>query len=160
MKRKMRFEGLTPTLVAAVEPWFDDPDTIRYLGGRHWLHRELDLMRDAPGVEFRGNVVLSRHVWIIFDEADQPVGLVDVEPYVDGTAGMVFVVAPHLRGQGVGQRILLALAGQEELKDVRTVMGGVEPDNTACRICLTKAGFSVSRAPDEEGMLRVEKRLF
>jgi GNAT superfamily N-acetyltransferase len=109
----MRFVALTPALVAFIEPWFDDPDTIRYLGGNHWLHRELDLMRDAPGVEFPGNTVVTRFVWVAFDGADRPVGLLDVEPYADGTAGAVFVVAPHLRGEGVGQRILLALAQQE-----------------------------------------------
>ena len=30
-----------------------------YLGGRDWLHRELDLMQDAAGVEFQGNIVVA-----------------------------------------------------------------------------------------------------
>jgi ribosomal protein S18 acetylase RimI-like enzyme len=116
-------------------------------------------MQDAAGVEFQGNIVLARHVWIVFDEANQPVGLVDVEPYDDGTAGMAFGVAPHVRGRDVGQRILLALAEQEELKDVQTVVGGVEPENTAARIWLVKAGFTVAQVPDEEEMLNAEKKL-
>lgn len=30
-----------------------------YLGGRDWLHRELDLMQDAACVEFQGNIVVA-----------------------------------------------------------------------------------------------------
>lgn len=45
------------------------------------------------------------------------------------------------------------------LEDVHTIIGGVEPENKTCRICLTKAGFTIAQLPDEEGMLRVEKKL-
>lgn len=115
----MKFEPLTAKLVAAVEHWFDDSETVRYLGGREWLHRELDLMRDSAGVEFRGKIILARYVWIVFDEANEPVGLLDVEPYDDGTAGIAVAVAPPVRGQGIGQRMLPALAEREELKMFR-----------------------------------------
>ncbi len=155
----MQFEPLTAPLVAAIECWFDDANTIRYLGGRDWVHRALDLMRDTPGVDFKGNTVLARHVWIAFDEANQPVGLIDVEPYSDGTAGFAFVVAPPRRGQGIGKRILLALSQQEELKGVHTLIGAVEPENIASRFCLINANFTVAHVPDGEGMLVVEKKL-
>lgn len=155
----MRFEPLTSSLIAAVETWFDEPETIRYLGGRNWVLSKLNCIREAPGATFRDTTVLARHVWVVFDEADQPVGLVDVELYDDGAAGAAFVVAPHARGRGVGQRMLLALTEQLELKDVHTVIGGVEPENTPCRICLTKAGFTIAQEPDDEGMLAVEKKL-
>ena len=155
----MRFEPLTSKLVAIVEPWFDDPETIRYLGRRDWVQRALLLVRQAPGAEFKGNIVLSRHAWVVFDQTNQPVGLIDIEPYNNGTAGMAFVVAPQVRGHGIGRRMLLDLGGQPELKAVHTIIGGVEPENISCRICLTKAGYMVAAEADEEGMLRVEKKL-
>lgn len=155
----MRFEPLTPELVQSIEPWFDDAETMRYLGGRSWVRREMELVRASPGVEFRGNIVLARHVWVVFDQVGQAVGLVDVEPYDDGTAGMAFVVAPPARGRGVGREMLLALEQQPELQDVRSIIGGVEPENAACRACLARAGYTVAEVPDKEEMLDVQKKL-
>ena len=55
----MEFVLLTEELAHAVAPWFDDADTIRYLGNRSWLYRELRLMQTAPGSTFRGRRVLA-----------------------------------------------------------------------------------------------------
>jgi len=153
----MRFELPTEKLVVAVEPWFDDAETIRYLGGPEWVRASLALMRKTPGLELKGSLVLARHVWVIFNEEDRPVALVDAELYEDGATALAMVVAPSIRSRGVGQRILIALTEREELKNVQTIIGGVEPENAACRACLKKAGFTISEEPDEEGMLVVEK---
>lgn len=66
----MKFEPLTAALAEAIETWFDDAATIRYLGRRRWVHRPLDLVQDSPGAKFRGRMVLSRHMWVVLDEAD------------------------------------------------------------------------------------------
>jgi RimJ/RimL family protein N-acetyltransferase len=155
----LTFTPLTETLAQRLAPWFDDPVTQRFLGGRDWLFRELELIHSTPGTEFRGRLVLARHVWVVQDQQGEPCALVDVGPYDDGTAGLAFVVAPHRRGQGLGAQVLLALEGREALRGVHTIIGGVEPDNLASRRCLAQAGYAVAGEPDDEGMLLVEKRI-
>ena len=155
----LRFELLTEKLVAVIEPWFDDAETIRYLGGREWVRESLALMRKTPGVEFRGHRVLARYVWVVFNEENQPVALVDAELYDDDTTALALIVAPSVRGRGIGSRVLIAFAEREELKNVQSIIGGVKPENVACLDCLRKVGFTISEQPDEEGMLVVEKKL-
>jgi GNAT superfamily N-acetyltransferase len=155
----MKFIPLTEDLANTIAPWFDDPDTIRYLGPREWLYRELHLMHTAPTSELRGRQVLARYVWVVHEPDDQPCGLVDMEAYDDGTAGMALVVAPHRRHQGLGQRVLQVLHTLEELRGVRALIGAVEPDNTPARRCYERAGYTVAASPDAEGMLRIEKSL-
>ena len=155
----MEFVLLTEELAHAAAPWFDDVDTIRYLGKREWLYRELKLMQTEPGSEFKGRHVLARYVWIIQDQNEQPCGLVDIEPYDDGTAGMAFLIAPGQRGHGLGHDILRLLEARPELQDVHTIVGGVEPENISARRCLERAGYTFASMPDEEGFLRFHKRL-
>lgn len=157
--RNMIFKTLTPQLCTLIETWFDDAETIRFLGKRDWLWEELNLIQTATGQDFKGNNVLARHIWLVFGDDNIPVALVDVEPYNDGTAGMAFVVAPDLRGKGIGQKILLSLTERPELKNVDVLIAGVEPENISCLTCMSNAGFIISETPDEEGMLNVEKRL-
>ena len=155
----MRVAPLTSSLASVIAPWFDDAETARYLGGRAWLHASLRLVQAAPGSEVAGLRALARHLWVGFDEGEQPVALVDTEVYEDGTASLALVVAPARRGQGVGRRLLLALPEQEALRGVRTLTGGVEPDNIACQRCLAGASFVVTSIPDADEMFPVEKKL-
>ena len=155
----MEFVLLTEELAQAVAPWFDDANTIRYLGTRDWLYRELQLMHTAPRSAFKGRQVLARYVWISLDQYGQPCGLVDIEPYDDGTAGMAFVIAPDLRGQGFGQHILRLLETRPEVQEIQAIVGGVEPENISARRCLERSGYTFLSAPDEEGFLRFHKRL-
>jgi RimJ/RimL family protein N-acetyltransferase len=150
---------LTEELAHAVAPWFDDAKTIRYLGNRDWLYRELRLMQTAPGSEFKGRRVLARYVWVLQDQNGQPCGLVDVEPYDDGTAGMAFLIAPDHRGQRLGQHILRLMEIRPELQSSQMIVGGVEPENIAAQRCLERVGYTIVPTPDEEGFLRFYKRL-
>lgn len=152
-----RFEPITPDVIPEIEPWFEDSETQRYLGDKTWLHRTLTLLREAPGVQFRGRRVLARHVWVV-REAGHAVALVDVEPYDDGTAGVALVVAPWRRGQGVGRRILRMLDRQAELSAVACYIGAIEAGNAAAKGCVVGAGFEVAEEEDEEGMLRISRR--
>ena len=155
----MKFVLLTPERLPEVEPWFDDPETVRYLGGRDWVRRALALMQQTPGQEFQGHMVLRRNVWIASEER-LPVALIDVESYDDGSAAFAFVVAPKMRGRGVGTRLLNNVLGLPELTTVRTLIGYVEPDNPASRRCLEKAGFSIAVEPDAEGLLPISRPLY
>ena len=150
------FKPIAPEHIPAIEPWFDDPQTQRFLGNRSWLYRTLSLVQAAPGAIFHGRRVLSRHIWVIY-EGTMPVSILDVEPYDDGTAGVALVVAPALRGKGIGRRVLLGLRQRPELAEVRVFIGAVDPENTAAKRCVTRAGFEVAEQVDEEGMLQIRQ---
>ena len=155
----MEFVPLTEELAHAIAPWFDDADTIRYLGNRNWLYRELKLMQTAPGSEFRGRRVLARYVWIIQDQVGRPCGLVDLEPYDNGTAGLALLIAPDQRGQGLGQHILCLLEARPELERIHGIVGGVEAENISAQRCFERAGYILSTVPDKEGFLRFQKQI-
>lgn len=152
----MRYVALTEGLLPLVEDWFDDPETTRFLYGRQEIRREIELMRTMPGTEFRGAIILSRHDWIFFQK-EKAVGFLGVEMYENGTASLVFVVAPDERGKGIGTRILSYLNVIPEIKSAEVFVGGVEPENIASIRSLVKAGFAIGAEPDEEGLLSVRK---
>src|SRR5262249_23256227 len=122
-------------------------------GGREWIRRELRLVDEMPGTEYRGRMVVGRDAWAAF-EHELPVGFLGVERYADGRAGTAVVVAPDLRCQGIGRSILNAVWERAELADVEELIVGVEPENLASRRCLIAAGFTLSTEPDKEGMLQ------
>jgi len=153
---ELNFIPITSDSVREVEGWFDDPDTRRFLGGREWVRRIPALLQDSPGVEFRGRRVLARCAWIAY-ATGRPVGIVDVERYDDGTAGIALAVAPAMRGKGIGRRILSSLETLDELAEVKAFIGGVEPGNEAALRCMRSAHFDVAEREDEEGMLRVSR---
>jgi RimJ/RimL family protein N-acetyltransferase len=151
-----------------VRPWFDDPDTVRFLGGPDWPARMLDLAVITVGQEFRGAVQTSAAHYVAMDD-DQPVGYVDCGTFDrwavhDGTAvtevadvvtGYVALCAdPAARRQGAGRAMLDALVREPALADVQRFAAGVDPDNLPCMRCLRAAGFRLySTEPDYEGML-------
>lgn len=154
---RLDFVPVTPDSIEEVEGWFDDPDTRRFLGGREWVRRLPALLQDSPGVGFRGRKVLARHAWTVRAAAIGPVGMVDVERYDDGTAGIALVVSPAMRGQGIGRRILFHLETLDQLAKVKAFIGAVEPGNEAARRCMRSARFAVAEREDEEGMLRISR---
>jgi ribosomal protein S18 acetylase RimI-like enzyme len=149
----LRFQALSAELIPSIEHWFDDPDTIRFLGGRSWIRRELRLLAELPGVDFRGHVTVGRDAWVACD-AHGPVGFIDVERYDDGTAGLAIVVDPSRRCRGIGSAVLAEVWRRPELDGVHTLFGGVEQDNVASQRCFRAAGFTLASSPDDEGMLR------
>lgn len=152
-----RLEALTPALVCEIEDWFDDCETQRYLGGREWIRRELDLIVSQPGTEFRGSTVIERLGLVARDRSSTPVAFVTIEVYDDATAGIAFVVAPTCRGRGVARGLLSGLLDLPELWPVKCLTGAVEPENIACRRALAAARFTIASIVDDEGMLRVER---
>lgn len=152
-----RFEALTPALVREIEDWFDDRETQRYLGGRDWIRRELDLIVSQPGTELRGSTVIERLGFVAREKSSAPVAFVAIEVYDDATAAIAIVVAPTRRARGVARRLLSGLLDLPELRPVERLTGAVEPENVACRRALAAAGFTIASTVDDEGMLRVER---
>jgi len=154
----LRLVLFTAAALPAIEPWFDDAETCRWLGDRRWPSMILRLALRPP-VAHRGRRVLDRRAWIV-EEDDVPAGLVDVEVYEDQTAGLAFVIAPTRRGRGLGRRSLHAIAEQLAGGGVREVFGGAEADNVASIRCMEAAGFTRrSHEPDAEGFLYFARRL-
>src|SRR3546814_13530431 len=153
---ELEFIPVTSDSVKEVEEWFDDPDTQRFLGGREWVRRIPTLLQDSAGGQCRGRGVLARHAWIV-QATGGPVGIVEVERYDDGTAGSALAVAPAMRGNGIGTRILSSLETLDELAEVKAFIGAVEPGNEAARCCMRSARLEVAEQEDEEGMLRVSR---
>ncbi len=154
----LRLVPFTATALSVVEPWFDDEETLRWLGDRRWPSMILRLAASPPA-EQRGHQALDRRAWIV-EEDGAPTGLVDVEVYQDRTAGLAFVIAPARRGRGVGRRALNAIAEQLAADGIREVFGGAEANNAASIRCMEGAGFARrSPEPDAEGFLYLARHL-
>jgi RimJ/RimL family protein N-acetyltransferase len=141
MPRLLRTEDL-----AIVEPWFDDPETQRWLGDREWPRRLLRLARQ-PG-----------RFALLYALTDHPVGLLDVELYEGGKAAVAVLVSPEHRGQGVATSILRSVFDLPQTRGVEEVVGEVEVGNSAGERCVRAAGFTVLDAPTDEGFLRFALR--
>jgi RimJ/RimL family protein N-acetyltransferase len=128
--------------------WFADADTNRWLGGAEWPLEVLALCDPASG-RFAYAAV----------SGDELVGLVDVECYADRRASMAIVVAPGLRRQGVGRKILDQVLEQPDLAHILEFFGGVEVGNIASQRLITAAGFlAMQDGPDEEGFTYYARR--
>jgi hypothetical protein len=55
---------LTRTDLPAITPWFEDPDTCRYLGGPAWPATMLDLGEQMVGQAFRGAIQTGAHHYL------------------------------------------------------------------------------------------------
>lgn len=128
-----------------LDTWFDDAETQRWLGGRDWPAQALRLAAAD----------LERHAFVVVLRGE-PVGLLDVEVYADGTASFANVVAPSRRRQGIATQALRELFDAPELSAVVTWFAGVEDGNEASRQLLGSLGFRASPGPGSEGFVRHE----
>lgn len=170
----LRLVEFGPHDVDRIEPWFDDTETKRWLGGRDWIRREPSLLTATIGDEFRGKRVTGRMMWLGLDEASEPVSFVDGETYDryaawDGSdwdhpvvsdvvavpsMALALVVDPRRRRDGFGSVTLRAVIEHPETLGVRLFYGGVEAENASAIACVRRAGFRLrSPEPDFEGML-------
>jgi ribosomal protein S18 acetylase RimI-like enzyme len=157
-RQPITFTPFTSEALASVEPWFDDPETDRWLGGREWPENLLRLLADPPR-EHRGSVVRER-VALVARADGESLALVDAEIYTDDSAAVSLIVAPNRRRRGLGAATLRALGAHLAGCGVRALVGGVEQHNTASLRCVERAGFvAVSGKPDEEGFIDYVLRL-
>ncbi|MGI8911549.1 MAG: GNAT family N-acetyltransferase [Rubrobacteraceae bacterium] len=164
----------TPEWLGEVEVWFDHPEVRRRLGGRSWPARELCLLNERPGGEFRGRRVLRAHAWVVLDDQSRPVGHVGGDVYDRWTRyeeggsegprvlamdahrsmGLAYVIDPDRWRRGFGKTALRAVIEAPEVSDVRLFVAGIDADNFASQRCALAAGFSPeSDEPDWEGMI-------
>lgn len=125
---------LTRTDLAAITPWFEDPDTRRYLGGADWPAAMLDHGERAVGEMFRGAVQTAAYRYLAevdgrvvgyidcgtFDRAtvyggEGPDGPVITESIEVATGSIAFAVDPALGRRGVGRMIIAALLARPVL---------------------------------------------
>ena len=130
-----------------VEPWFDDAETRRWLGDRTWPRRLLELARQ------------SDRVALLYSLADEPVGLLDIELYADGTAAVAVIVSPDHRRRGLATAILRSLFHLPQTGGVDRIIGEVEVGNVAGERCVRAAGFEPCAAVvTHEGFIRFASR--
>ena len=162
----------TAEALPLVQPWFRHPEVDRRLGGPEWPARELRLMRENPGGEFRGRRVLRAHSWLLLDANGSPVAKVGGDvydrwtrylgegpdgPLIGGSEagpamGLAYVVDPAHWRQGYGTAALRAVLETAEVADVRLFVAGIDADNVASSRCARSAGFAPDDPePDWEG---------
>jgi RimJ/RimL family protein N-acetyltransferase len=162
--------------LSLVEPWFQDPETQRWLGGPDWPQRALKLA-DAPLDEFRGAQETGSFRFLAWDR-DVPVGYVDCGTFdrwttweggpggrgvvgvIDEPSGaLAYVTDPAQRRKGYGAAMILGLMAMDALEHVSLFAAGIEPANTASVRCLLSAGFQpLDPAADWEGIVYYARR--
>jgi RimJ/RimL family protein N-acetyltransferase len=159
-----------------VEPWFEDVETQRWLGGPGWPSLILDLAGHSLA-KFRGAVETGRYAWVAWD-GDRPVGLIDcgttdrwttwdggpdgrgvIASIAEPSANISYVVDPTARRCGYGRAMLRELPDVPELAHVKVFAAGIEAGNVASIRCARSAGFDpLSSEPDWEGIIYYVKR--
>ncbi len=168
----VRLVPFTEAALSVVQPWFRHPEVDRRLGGPEWPARELRLLNEKPGGDFRGRRVLRTHSWLVLDADEVPVGKIGGDvydrwtrylgetpdgPIIDGwepgpAMGLAYVVEPGRWGRGFGTAALRAVTSSPEVADVRLFVAGIDADNTASSLCARSAGLVPDDPePDWEG---------
>ena len=171
----VRLVPFTAASLPVVQQWFRHPEVDRRLGGPEWPARELRLMAEKPGGEFRGRRVLRTHSWLVLDADEVPVAKIGGDvydcwtrylgegpggPIIDrrepGPAmGLAYVVDPNRWGRGFGTASLWAVTGSPEVADVRLFVAGIDADNTASSRCARSVGLVPDEPePDWEGTVQ------
>ena len=131
--------------LGAIEAWFDNAETRRWLGDKSW---------PAKGLRLAGP---NRHELIgILDGG--PVGLVDVEISRDGRAAFAIVIAPARRGQGIGRHMIETCIADPLFDKVEEWFAGVERGNVASQQLLERAGFLRMTDEDRDGFSYFARR--
>jgi ribosomal protein S18 acetylase RimI-like enzyme len=128
--------------LADIEPWFDDEETRRWLGGRDWPHRLLGLATNP-----------RRHA-LVWQRDGEPVALVDLECCADASAAVAIVVRPDARRQGIGGLVMRSLVELPETAGLDLILAEVEHGNEAAERLVRTAGFAPHRRGAEGGFSR------
>ncbi len=153
----LRFVTLAPDYAELIEDWFDDADTVRFVGGLDWLASTLRFERPADTQPVDGEDPVAHHAWLAL-AGKQPVALVDVLSYGDGSASMKMTVAPTRRKLGLGKAVLHAVWRLPEMKDVTEVFGYVDAQHNAAVRLAEASGFVATGEPNPEGEMLFRKR--
>jgi ribosomal protein S18 acetylase RimI-like enzyme len=127
-----------------VEPWFDDPETRRRLGGRDWPRGLVALVATPPPG--------TRHTTSVAFVDGGAVALVDVEIDQAGEVSFALAVAPDQRRRGIARAVVHAVADEPSTRD-RTIVAGVNQDNVASMRLLEACDFVRAGDPDADGFV-------
>ncbi len=119
----------------AITPWFEDPDTRRFLGGPEWPARMLAIANRSIGTTFRGATQTGANHYLgladgrlvgyidcgTFDRCttyggEGPDGPIITETIDALTGSIAFVIDPTARGRGLGRAMIAALIDRPELR--------------------------------------------
>lgn len=142
-----------------VQPWFDDDESARWLGGREWPSEMLRLQTVVVGESSDGVTTTERSAFVAVDGDGVPIGLIDLEFYDNGTGSAALVVAPRARRHSVGREILAAVERVCLVRHINEIVGHVECGNVPSIRCLQAAGYTLSESVDADGLIAVSKRL-
>ena len=98
-----------------------------------------------------------REAFVAIVNNDRVVGFVDIEFDEEGNASFAFGVNPKLRGKGFGRGLLNKVISYAQARGAKTILGGVDKNNTACRTLLESAGFLVTA--DSDDVVEYKKQL-
>jgi ribosomal protein S18 acetylase RimI-like enzyme len=118
--------------LASIEPWFDDPATRRWLGGREWPRRLVTL---AQGPE---------RFAVVWELAAQQVALLDLEREEDGSAAIAIVVRPGHRRTGIGRAVTRSIFSLPQIDGVERILAEVEHGNEAAERLVRAAAFEAA----------------
>lgn len=127
----MKLERLTKDHIADLISWFQES-----VEGNEFIDYYKDPEAWLELVESRP----ERHAFVA-TIAGRIVGFADIEfdKYVD--MSFAFGVKPELRGKGYGRKLLDEIVSYAKTHDAKTIKGGVEKQNIACRRLLESTGF-------------------
>jgi len=152
----LRLVPLATDYAAQIAEWFDDADTVRFVGGLAWLHATLRFDRPSDVASTDLGQVAAHHAWLALAD-DQPVAVIDVLADEQGEAAIKMIVAPARRKMGMGRRVLDAVWGLPEMAAVRSVSGYVDPRHHAARRLAETAGFTPTGDRNEAGEVRYRR---
>jgi RimJ/RimL family protein N-acetyltransferase len=152
--RSVSLRSLSSPDLIDVAPWFEDPETQRWLGGPDLPELLMNLAENPPKDSW-GKRVTGRYVWLAISAEGEPVGLLSVEAYADHSAQLDVIVAPSERGQGWAAAIVATGTTHRALSEVDTFYAEIEPENRASRRAFERVGFALeSERTDQFGALR------
>lgn len=142
MAHSISLRCFTAADLEVARPWFEDPDSDDFAGGTEMLERHL--------VEAEEGVYVG-------ELNGAPVAIVSTIS-VRGPSALInpLVVAPELRGQGVGRAVLQALASLPEFEG-HELFADVDDDNPASIRSFAAAGFVVDPKRSHHGNTRLER---
>ena len=167
----LSFKPFNKETAEGIRPWFNDPDTKKWLGDSSWVDMELKQQSESIGTEFRGAKTIARYGWVVYDD-DKAIGYIDggisnryvkyggevngkpvyLEVEDKLTSAISYAICPDERRKGYASQLINQLLTRPELEQVEIFLAGVEPENIGSIKALEKAGFKSDHKPDFEDM--------
>ncbi len=124
------FQSLETVHFPLLEPWFNDEELKKRLGGFYPVVPQLEFILQAE----------HHHAWVI-KENEQMIAFLELEVENGGIANILFVMNPAYRGQGRCLDVLQKAKSLSIFQDLKEVHAYIEEDAMASKRCFEKAGY-------------------